>query len=149
MKLQKAEELMSLLALISVLMLVMTIALTSPSSPWPLTVSRMPPASQQGAAAVTQQPVQNTGQTRQPASSAPQTEAQQTAPESNPFPMEINQADKQSLMEVEGIGEIKAQRILDYREQVGRIERMEQLLEVEGIGEVTLERLCELFYVAQ
>lgn len=144
MKLQKAEELMSLLALISVLMLVMTIVLTSPSCPWPLTVSRVEPMQQD---TTVQKPMQDTGRTQQSVNDAPQTEPRQTAPASDQFPMDINRAGKQDLMEVEGIGEVKAQSILDYREQVGRIEQMEQLLEVEGIGEVTLERLCELFYV--
>ena len=144
MKLQKAEELMSLLALISVLMLVMTIVLTSPSCPWPLTVSRVEPMQQN---TTVQKPMQDTGRTQQSVNDAPQTEPRQTAPVSDQFPMDINRAGKQDLMEVEGIGEVKAQSILDYREQVGRIEQMEQLLEVEGIGEVTLERLCELFYV--
>lgn len=62
------------------------------------------------------------------------------------FPMNINQADAEDLMQVEGIGEKRAQSILDYRNQKGRISSMEELLEIDGIGEVLLSRLSEKFY---
>ena len=62
------------------------------------------------------------------------------------FPMNINQADAEDLMQVEGIGEKRAQGILDYRNQKGRISSMEELLEIDGIGEVLLSRLSEKFY---
>ena len=62
------------------------------------------------------------------------------------FPMNINQADTEDLMQVEGIGEKRAQSILDYRNQKGRISSMEELLEIDGIGEVLLSRLSEKFY---
>ena len=57
-----------------------------------------------------------------------------------------NQADAEDLMQVEGIGEKRAQSILDYRNQKGRISSMEELLEIDGIGEVLLSRLSEKFY---
>ena len=50
------------------------------------------------------------------------------------------------LMQVEGIGQKRAQSILDYRNQKGRISSMEELLEIDGIGEVLLSRLSEKFY---
>ena len=62
------------------------------------------------------------------------------------FPMNINQADAEDLMQVEGIGQKRAQSILDYRNHKGRISSMEELLEIDGIGEVLLSRLSEKFY---
>ncbi len=57
------------------------------------------------------------------------------------FQVDINTADAMTLAEVmDGVGMIKAQAIVDYREQIGRFQSVEQLLEVSGIGLATLER---------
>lgn len=52
----------------------------------------------------------------------------------------LNSADKEQLMLLDGIGEVKAQAILDYRRQIGKFSSVEQLLEVKGIGPKTLEK---------
>ena len=56
----------------------------------------------------------------------------------------INSATKELLMTLPGIGEIKAEAILQYREDVGRFDELEDLMKVSGIGEKTFEKLKEL-----
>ena len=47
----------------------------------------------------------------------------------------INQADLNQLMTLPGIGEVKAQAILEYRTQHGGFSSIEELRQVNGIGE--------------
>jgi comEA protein len=53
----------------------------------------------------------------------------------------INLADKIQLMSLPFIGEVKAERIIQYREDFGKFESIEALIEVSGIGPKTLEKL--------
>lgn len=57
------------------------------------------------------------------------------------FLININRADKEMLMMLDGIGEVTAQRIIDYRSENGAFESVEELLDVKGIGEKTLEKM--------
>ena len=55
--------------------------------------------------------------------------------------VDVNQATLEELVEnLNGIGAYKAQAIIDYREQYGDFDSMEELLQVKGIGLSTLEK---------
>lgn len=55
--------------------------------------------------------------------------------------MSINTAGVEQLQELKGIGPALAQAIVDYREEYGPFQRVEDLLAVSGIGPKTLEDL--------
>lgn len=63
------------------------------------------------------------------------------------FPISINDADKESLMALPGIGDVLAQRILDYRDENGAFSAPEELLNVEGIGKKRLEEILDLITI--
>lgn len=55
----------------------------------------------------------------------------------------INTADLEQLKEITGIGNIKAQSIIDYREANGGFKSLEELKNVDGIGDKTFEKIKE------
>ena len=59
----------------------------------------------------------------------------------------INTATVAELVALPGIGEVKANAIVAYREQNGAFQRTDELLQVSGIGTVTYQRLRELVTV--
>ena len=59
------------------------------------------------------------------------------------FPINVNTADHQTLMELPGIGEVLAQRIIDYRRNHGDFSALEELMNVEGIGTKRLEAILD------
>ncbi len=65
------------------------------------------------------------------------------------FPADINLVTAEQLMQIDGIGEVTAQKILDYRSGVGVIRNMDMLLEIDGIGEATLDKLKGYLYVSE
>jgi competence protein ComEA len=65
------------------------------------------------------------------------------------FPLDINIASQSELENLPGIGPVKAQAIIDYREESGPFEAIEDILEVSGIGEYTYELIRELITVGE
>ena len=57
------------------------------------------------------------------------------------YPVNINTASKRELDALPGIGEVLAQRIIDYRSANGPFSTVDELTKVKGIGAKTLEKL--------
>ncbi|MDK7301992.1 ComEA family DNA-binding protein [Aerococcus urinae] len=55
----------------------------------------------------------------------------------------INTADASQLQEISGIGEKKAADIIQYRENKGSFQTIEEITEVSGIGDKTFEKIKE------
>ncbi len=64
------------------------------------------------------------------------------------FPIDINLASFDELIMIDGIGEVIAQRIIDYRSRYGYFFDYEELLNVEGIGEKKLSNLRKYIFIS-
>jgi competence protein ComEA len=58
-----------------------------------------------------------------------------------PRPVDLNTANVEQLVAVPGVGETMALRIIEWREEHGPFQRIEDLMKIKGIGERSLERL--------
>lgn len=62
--------------------------------------------------------------------------------------IDINTADKETLMSIKGIGEKRAEAIIAYREEHGPFKTVDDLAEIEGIGPAIIENNREILTVA-
>ena len=72
----------------------------------------------------------------------------QPGEESETQKIDINRAPAWLLEALPGIGEVKAQAIIDYRQQNGLFNNINELLKVEGIGQATLDNIRDFITVA-
>lgn len=68
-------------------------------------------------------------------------------PEAEQETVELNTASAAELRTLPGVGERTAERIIEYREEHGGFEKIEDLMNVRGIGERTFLRLRPLVRV--
>ena len=68
--------------------------------------------------------------------------------EQSPQKIDINRAEPWLLEALPGIGEVLAQRIVDYRSQNGPFRTIEDLLKVSGIGEGMLAKIKDYITVS-
>jgi competence protein ComEA len=66
----------------------------------------------------------------------------------SPQKIDINRAEPWLLEALPGIGEVLAQRIVDYRSENGPFKIIEDLLKVSGIGEATFEKIEDYITVS-
>ena len=61
--------------------------------------------------------------------------------------LNINTATAEELMVLNGIGEVLANRIVEYREEHGPFKELSDILDVKGIGPAKLENITEQIYI--
>ncbi|MCJ7576050.1 MAG: helix-hairpin-helix domain-containing protein [Dehalococcoidia bacterium] len=66
----------------------------------------------------------------------------------SPQKIDINRAEPWLLEALPGIGEVTAQAIVDYRDENGPFQRIEDLLMVKGIGDATFEKMKDFITVS-
>lgn len=75
-----------------------------------------------------------------------QTEAYSEISE-EPLWINLNTADAEELMKLNGIGEVTAAKIIEYRETYGGFRNIEEIMNVDGIGEKKFEAIFDCIYV--
>lgn len=65
------------------------------------------------------------------------------------FPLDINTATADELVQIDGIGTVTAEKIIDYRNKYGYFYDYTELLNIDGIGEKKLVNLMEYIYISE
>ncbi len=68
--------------------------------------------------------------------------------EASPQKIDINRAEAWLLKALPGIGDVLAQRIVDYRHEYGPFRTVQDLLKVTGIGQATLDKIKDYITVS-
>jgi competence protein ComEA len=68
--------------------------------------------------------------------------------EQSPQKIDINRAESWLLEALPGVGETRAQAIVDYRSENGQFKRIEDLLQVKGIGQGTFDEIKDYITVS-
>ena len=63
--------------------------------------------------------------------------------------IDINAAPQSLLETLPGIGAVRAQAIVDYRESVGRFSNILDIMNVQGIGPATFKDISDLIHISQ
>lgn len=63
--------------------------------------------------------------------------------------VDINTADKETLMTLSGIGEAFAERIVEYREENGGFKAVQELTNIRGIGQTLVEKNRDVLTVSE
>lgn len=96
----------------------------------------LPPETSSPTAPATEPPVRS-----EPAKQTEPKKSSDSSEKKVTFPVNINTASKKELDALPGIGEVLAQRIIDYRSANGPFSTVDELTKVKGIGAKTLEKL--------
>lgn len=80
-------------------------------------------------------------------SAPPSSGTGQTSRQNPEFPVNVNRAGAERLMDLPRIGPKMAQRIIEYREKHGPFKSKEDLMNVKGIGRKTFEKLKDIVTV--
>lgn len=65
------------------------------------------------------------------------------------FPIDINKATKNELMEIDGVGEVIAKKIISHKKSIKYYSNLSQLKDISGIGDATYEKLKKYLYVSK
>ena len=85
-----------------------------------------------------------TTETRTESKTEAPTQEEISATQAITYPININTADAYTLIELPGIGQVLADRIIAYRQEHGAFTAVEELMNVEGIGAGKLEDILNL-----
>jgi len=61
--------------------------------------------------------------------------------------IDLNKASVEELMQIKGIGQAYAERIVEYRENNGQFKQVEDIMKVKGIGSKLFESIKDLITV--
>lgn len=81
--------------------------------------------------------------------SLPNDEAQPETASAVTFPIDINAASVEELMQIKGIGRVVAENIVSYRENVGYFYSLEDLMNVDGMGDKRFDNIINYVYISE